>query len=77
MSNIVLQFKEAVLSYFKDENEFINFLKESTTAFGGQSPEGWLLYSRRKDRLDFAIKTVIQVKTRIPSPKIASTLKIK
>jgi hypothetical protein len=63
MKPIILEFKEAVIRYFKDEEDFCLFLKEPTTAFDGKSPEDWLLHSRRSDRLDFAIDTVRQMKT--------------
>jgi len=65
MKSIIQKFKKSVIKHFKDESEFESFLKEETSAFGGKSPEDWLLHSRRKDRLSFSIQTVIELKTKV------------
>lgn len=73
---IIKKFKAAVINNFNNEAEFNNFLHTPEHWWGspdknpGQSRTcyQYLCNSRNKDRLDYAIKTVISLKTTIAFP---------
>lgn len=62
MSKILVEFKNRVFNLFDSEEEWLTFLKTESSAFGGKSPEAFILKSRRADRLEFAIETVKSLK---------------
>lgn len=68
-SNILIDFKNAVGHLFESDEEYNLFLNTPEHWFSSsnldQTPKEWLLYSRRKDRLDYAIRTVIELKSTV------------
>jgi hypothetical protein len=70
---ILEEFKNSVIQYFDSEAEFEIFLNTPEHFWGSPakipeqfySPKEWLLKSRRPDRLNYAIRTVIELKTSV------------
>ncbi len=70
-AKILTDFKAQVREFFSSEEEMNTFLTTPSHIFGQNknhedlTPKEWLLFSRRKDRLQYAVNAVKELKTYI------------